>query len=800
MTRTGAVRHRWLDDQVVPPVDLRLIPPALAVWLGAGTALLAPGTAWWAAGMAAAALAAALRLDRRWRYGVVASLACLSSALVLASLRVAERDSDPLGAAADRGSWALLVVTVGRFPESVQPSFPVPDRTGSSADDQVVAVPTRWRVGAAVETATVAGVTWTSRSTITIEGAGADWSALIPGQRISVGGRLRMVPLGGIPAIRVRARDPPELIGGAPWWFAVAGAIRTDLTSNAAALDEDEGGLLRGLVVGDTGGINDRLDADAKATGLSHLLAVSGSHFAILCGIVVVVLRRAGPRLAALGGVATMVALVILVGPQPSVLRAALMGGIGMLALLSGRSRTAVPALATAVIGLLLTQPELALSVGFALSVVATGGLILLAPPWSEALQRRGVPRGWADVLTVPVAAQIVTMPIIVLISDSISAVGVLANLVVAPVMAPALVLGVLCALTGPWFPWAAAAFAQLTAPLLRWVAGTAHHLAAWPNATVPWPGTPTGALALALLSLLVLMLLRHSRVRTVFAAAAAGVLVVFIPTRFVAPGWPVNGWLMTACEVGQGDAVVLSTGQPGAAVVVDTGPDPGLLNACLDRLGVETIPLLVLTHLHADHVDGLEGALQGRTVGTIAVGPGREPAQAWARVTQEAGQLGIPLVQVSPGQQWSAGELHVTVLAPAREFRGTESDPNNDSVVMMAVRGGERMLLTGDVEIEAQQALLNSGTDLAADVLKVPHHGSSKVLGEFVTAVSPAVAMISVGVGNDYGHPSDRALTLLAETGVATVLRTDTQGDVSVAVTDGELSTADRGASGPPE
>ncbi len=785
---------------MVPPVDLRLVPPALAVWSGELTAWVAPGIAWWATAVAGAALMATVRLNQRRRYAVVASLACLCAALLLTTLRVAERDADPLGAAAEHGSWALLVVTVARFPESLQPAFPVSDRAGSSKDDQSAAVAqTRWRVGARVESATVAGMTWTSQTSITVEGVGAAWQTLLPGQRLSLAGRLRMVPLGALPMIMVRARDPPEPVDAAPWWFTVAGAIRAELTSNAAALGEDEGGLLRGLVVGDTGGINDRLDADAKATSLSHLLAVSGSHFAILCGLVVVVLRRAGPRVAALGGAVTLVGLVILVGPQPSVLRAALMGAIGMLALLSGRSRTAVPALATAVIGLLLIQPELALSVGFALSVVATGGLVLLAPPWSEALQRRGVPRGWADVLTVPVAAQIVTMPLIVLISDTISVVGVVANLVVAPVMAAALVFGVLCGLTGPWFAWAAAAFAQLTAPLLSWVAGTAHRLAAWPNATVPWPGTPTGALALGVLSLLVLMLLRHSRIRTVATAATAGVLIVVIPTRFISPGWPVTGWLMTACEVGQGDAVVLSTGQPGAGVVVDAGPDPGPVNACLDRLGIDTVPLLVLTHLHADHVDGLEGVLQGRTVGTIAVGPGREPTQAWARVQQEADGLGIPLVEVSPGERWSAGDLELTVLAPAREFRGTESDPNNDSVVMMAVRGGERMLLTGDIEIEAQQALLNSGTDLAAEVLKVPHHGSSKLLAEFVTAISPVVGMISVGVGNDYGHPSDRALAVLGQAGVATILRTDTQGDVSVGVTDGELSTASRGASGRP-
>ena len=229
----------------------------------------------------------------------------------------------------------------------------------------------------------------------------------------------------------------------------------------------------------------------------THLLAVSGSHFAILCGIVVVVLRRFGPRIGRGRGTVTLIGLVILVGPQPSVLRAAVMGAIAMLALLAGRTRSCVPALAAAVIALLLVDPQLAVSVGFALSVLATGGLILIAPAWSEALQRRGVPRGWADLLVVPVAAQIVTMPVIVLISGSVSVVGVLANLLVAPVVAPALVLGVLCALTGPWWPGAAALLAQMAAPMLRGSPASPIRLARWPNATVPWPATPAGAILL---------------------------------------------------------------------------------------------------------------------------------------------------------------------------------------------------------------------------------------------------------------------------------------------------------------
>jgi len=134
-------------------------------------------------------------------------------------------------------------------------------------------------------------------------------------------------------------------------------------------------------------------------------------------------------------------------------------------------------------------------------------------------------------------------------------------------------------------------------------------------------------------------------------------------------------------------------------------------------------------------------------------------------------------------------------VLGPDKAFYGTDSDPNNDSVVLMAERGGERILMTGDIEIEAQQALLNTGVDLHADVLKVPHHGSAKILDRFLDAVAPTVAVIGVGAHNDYGHPSPRLLSALAAHGVGTVMRTDQQGDVAVGMMDGRLVGVPRGA-----
>jgi competence protein ComEC len=782
--------RRWTEEKPTAPADLRLVPAAVAVWAGALVGLLTGDVAWWVAAVALIATPAIRFAPVSWRPGGIVVLVCLAGATVIAALQVGQQRDDPLSESAEHGSWATLSASVAGFPRAVDSGFVAPDN-GNTAPKDV----SRWRVDVTAEQATVAGRSWSTTQLVTIYGQGVAWSGVTPGERIAASGRMGEQAFGSTQQIVLHARDPPQVTAGAPWWDIVALVIREHLSDSASRLEGDAAGLLPGLVVGDTSGIGDQLDADAKTTGITHLLAVSGSHFAILCGMVVVVLRRLGPRTAAIGGTVTLLGLVILVGPQPSVLRAALMGGIGMLALLSGRTRSVVPALATSVIALVLIDPQLAVSVGFALSVLATAGLILIAPAWSESLQHRGFPPGWADVLAVPAAAQIVTMPVIVLISGSISVVGVLANLLVAPVVAPALVLGVFCAITGPWWSAAAGVLAHLTAPLLDWIAGVAHRLARWPNATVPWPATPTGAAVLTGLSITMVILLRHRRFRELFAAAAAGVALIAVPTRIIAPGWPAQGWLLTACEVGQGDAMVLSTGEQGTAVVIDTGPDPGLVDACLDRLGIGTIALLVLTHLHADHVDGLVGAMHGRTVGAIAVGPGREPAAAWRDIQWQAADRGISVVQLKPGTRWASGELSLNVLGPAKAFVGTDSDPNNDSVVLMAQRNGEKILMTGDVEIEAQQALLNAGVDLDADVLKVPHHGSSKLLDRFVRAVSPSVAVIGVGVGNDYGHPSRHALDLLARDGVQNVLRTDEEGDVSVGLVDGELTEATRGA-----
>jgi competence protein ComEC len=277
-------------------------------------------------------------------------------------------------------------------------------------------------------------------------------------------------------------------------------------------------------------------------------------------------------------------------------------------------------------------------------------------------------------------------------------------------------------------------------------------------------------------------------------ALAIAVVLAAFvqIPARSLAGGWPPPSWVFVACDVGQGDALVLPAG-PHTAVEVDAGPDPVAIDRCLRDLGISDVALLVFTHYHLDHVGGLAGVLHQRHVGRVVTGPLAEPASGVELVHDLLSAHGLSISTPSVGTRFDVGRVHLQVLAPTAAFHDTRSDPNNSSLVLRAEVDGVRILLPGDAEIEAQQAMLDDGTDLRADVLKVPHHGSAYSDQDFLAAVHARVAVISVGLHNDYGHPSPLLLAALARLGVP-VRRTDHDGDVAVLGPAGRLRVVARG------
>jgi competence protein ComEC len=493
-----------------------------------------------------------------------------------------------------------------------------------------------------------------------------------------------------------------------------------------------------------------------------------------------------GPRTSALVGGVVLTGYLEIAGPRPNVLRAALMAGVGMLALATGRTRATGAVLSASVIVLALWRPDFGADLGFALSVLATGAMLLLSGPLAEALQRRRVPAGIAEVLAIAVVAQLATAPLIAGSFGQISLPSVLANVLAEPAFVPALLVGAVTMACSAVWPWLAGVIAHLAWPATAWLRWVPHWVAGMPATAVAWPTGWLGGLALAALIIAIVIAARLPRMRALLTAVVIALAVVWIPVRVLAPGWPPPAWAMVDCDVGQGDGEVLATSEPGRAVVVDTGPDDTAIGECLDRLDVDRVPLVVLSHLHADHIGGLATVLRDRAVGAVAVGPSRVPAWAWTQVVHETAAARVPLVQLSVGERLRWPGLVVDVIGPpAAQSWPAGDDPsgtvvNNSSLVLRANTSVGRVLLTGDVELAAQADLLASGVDLSADVLKVPHHGSRYSAPSFLDAVHARLAVASVGAGNPYGHPSPLTLNRLAVDG-ALVLRTDHDGDVAI-------------------
>lgn len=624
-------------------------------------------------------------------------------------------------------------------------------------------------------------------------------------------------------AMRLLVRGPPRMLAPAPWWQRGALAFRESMRSAAAGLPADAGGLLPGLVVGDDSRLAPQAGTAMRTVGMSHLTAVSGSNLAIITGLVLLVLRciGVGRKLAVLFALVTMVGFVLVVGPQPSVLRAAIMATIALACLATGRPRAGSSALAATVVLLLLVDPWLALNWGFALSVAATAGLLAwsLHSRWradagsAQVGQRHGWRQALRRALLVAAVCELATAPFVAAIGGGIPLVGILANAAAAPAVPIATVLGLAAASVGLIWPAAASWLAIPAGYAASWIITVARCAAAIPGGVMPWPSGPAGGASLAAAMGVIALVGRRMyrwhrcgrpmvcvprplRRPAVVATAMALAAVATLLTRntSVLTAWPPQNWLITFCDVGQGDAAVLRS-SPNHAVVIDAGPEPRSVDRCLQDLHIDVIDFLVLTHFHADHVEGLPGVLDGRPLGRVLVSPLRDPPLEARRVDRWLEEDQSSATVAPLGESGQIGDVGYRIVWPSRIIRDG-SMPNNASVALVARIRDLSVFLPGDLEAAAQRELISSVPSPDALVTKIPHHGSRNQDPDLVRWTNSRIAVASVGRQNTYGHPSAQTLDDWRRAG-AIVERTDLDGDVIVwRADDGSLRV--RGRSDP--
>ena len=584
--------------------------------------------------------------------------------------------------------------------------------------------------------------------------------------------------------------------------FAVAAELRRGLVASTAGLPAPGAGLIPGLAVGDTSAVSADLDAAMKESSLSHLTAVSGANCAIVVGLAFgAVTALGGSRRARVaGGVGALVGFVLLVTPEPSVVRAGTMAAIAMLGVLLGRTGAGMAMLSLAVSVLLVADPWLAGSLGFALSAVATGSLLLFARPLADGLSRR-MPRALALALSVPLAAQLACGPLLVIITPVVPLYGVVANLLAAPAAPIATIVGLAACLAAP-LPWVQSGLTAIAWLPASWIAGTAHTFSALPGDQVPWWEGWTGVAALAVVSAaigVVVIVPRAgvpgtpvNRPRVIGArmprsqlwrigsglllAVVVGVVAGGAALASAAGRWTLpSGWSVLACDIGQGDAVLVRSA--GAVALVDTGPEPETLERCLARAGVDRIDLLVLTHFDLDHAGGV-AAVEGR-VRNVIHGPAASTSDE--SVLSRLDEGGARLVPARPELSGTLGGAAWRVLWPPAQSLAFPA--GNDASVVVDIRGGgvPASLFLGDLSASPQAALAASGAlDPPYDLVKVAHHGSADQYTRLYALADPAVALVTVGADNTYGHPREEILDPLEQLG-ARIARTDEQGLIAL-------------------
>ena len=793
-----------------------------------------PASGWLAVGTVVAALAAP-------------SVGAVVIALLAASLAVAGRSFGSLRTYR-RPARGLVIATVGGLALAIRlVLLPAPPPTAA----ELPAGSGPWEatvesVGAVRDGSQVATLRLSEPGGARLAATLPRFPAIEPGMVVSVSGGVRPPPdddpygdylrrTGVAGTLRARSLEiRPSESGPANVLERLRRGAATALTT---AIPEPEAGLAAGIVVGLRDRVDRDLAADFTTVGASHVVAISGWNIAIVAASVAALGGGLARRRRAVLTATAIVLYVAFAGASASVVRAAAMAGVVLVARESGRAGRAAAALGWAALLLLIADPHLVTDAGFQLSTLATAGILAWATPlggWLTGAARGRLPGWLIECLAVSLAAQAATLPVVLVTFGRLAIVSPVVNLAIVPLVAPAMAASAV-ALGGGFAtmvgaPTLVATLLGLPAwVLLSAIVGIVEATASLPfaSATLEPPWNVVGGVATALVPAVVVGARRRlrsaprtpthasslvqpptaSQRRPALPGRARRIVVAALAVSLVAVGLAVthrpNGSTkVTVLDVGQGDAILVEGGR-GGRMLVDGGPDPDRLLIELDKRlppWNRRIDVVVLTHPHEDHVAGLALLLARYRIGRVFEPGMHGPGPGYAAWDAELAAVGAPARGLLvTGDRLAVDDLNFDVLWPdpgrvPREPPDGGRSINDVSIVLLGEVGGRRILLTGDVEDDVDPLLAARGLP-PIDFLKVAHHGSRTASTvAFLGVVRPAVAVVSAGADNPYGHPARSTLDHLAATGAA-VFRTDTDGSVEAVFADGGLTVRASGA-----
>lgn len=568
-------------------------------------------------------------------------------------------------------------------------------------------------------------------------------------------------------------------------------SIRASFLASLNGVTPDAAALVAGLAIGDDSKLSEQTKNDFKVVSLTHLSAVSGANCAIvLAGVALLLNLLPVRRIVRLGLSFGAIFLYLgLVGPEPSVLRASVMVAVVLVGWSLGRRVHPLDAISLSIILLLIYEPTLSLDYGFVLSVLATLGLLVLAPRLVEHFEKR-MPTWLAVVLSVSIAAQIACLPVLLVLQPKIPVYSVLANILAEPLVAPITVLGLIACLISPMLPALASALSYC-ASLLSWcIVFIGNSLASAPASSINWFAGSLGIVLGIMMAagIWIYLVTKNSPLKNIAGTVVLLIGFVFITQTssfaFQRGNFYAGEFTLVNCDVGQGDALVIRSG--GEVAVVDVGREDPAIDSCLTDLNISKIDLLVLTHFDMDHVGGVVGAVTGRSVSKALLTSfvDRRPGAEFVQNVLAA--QSIETILAEKDMTGHLGSFNWQVLSPHRG--GSEASDSNDGSVSMVWEDDQMVLYTladlgerAQLRIGAESSnLLTRDNGSKVVVVKVAHHGSGDQTPEFYEAIRPDLALISVGQNNSYGHPTRRTLDLLERSG-AQVLRTDEMGALGV-------------------